>query len=158
MTGRPTQSREDSASSQPHRPTQPSTLRQSHTPPSRPGSDSSAQSEAVPSRSRNAVDGADESTPLIPSHGYSTSTAHPGACDHGTFSPRAGTPTNDSSQGFAGQDISQNTGSDSLEGLFSHTTSSDDWKQWLKSRMRTRKMGQSSELAERAGFRDTPLM
>lgn len=34
----------------------------------------------------------------------------------------------------------------------------DDWKRWLKKRMRTKKMGHSSVLAEQAGFEDTAFM
>jgi hypothetical protein len=34
----------------------------------------------------------------------------------------------------------------------------DDWKEWLKRRMRTKKMGKSRHLAAQAGFTDTPLM
>lgn len=154
MTGRPSHPREDSSSSQPHRPAQPSTLRQSYTPPSRPGSDGSNQGDdASPSSSRPVDGAADESTPLIQPNSFTTSTAHPGACNHGTFSPRAATPPNDLSHILDASEEDNNS-----EGLFSHTTGNDDWKQWLKSRMKTKKMGQSSEIAERAGFRDTPLM
>lgn len=45
-----------------------------------------------------------------------------------------------------------------LDTAITHIVGHDDWKRWLKKRMRTKKMGQSSELAERAGFRDTPYM
>lgn len=34
----------------------------------------------------------------------------------------------------------------------------DDWKRWLKKRIRTKKMGHSSMLAEQAGFKDTTSM
>lgn len=34
----------------------------------------------------------------------------------------------------------------------------EGWKKWLKKRMRTKKMGNSSRLAERAGVEDTTLM
>ncbi len=45
-----------------------------------------------------------------------------------------------------------------LDDAISAVVGNDDWKHWLKKRMRTRKMGQSSELAEQAGIRDTNLM
>lgn len=45
-----------------------------------------------------------------------------------------------------------------LDNAISHVMGHDDWKRWLKKRMKTRKMDQSSELAEQAGFRDTPYM
>jgi hypothetical protein len=34
----------------------------------------------------------------------------------------------------------------------------EDWKRWLKKRMRTKTMGHSSMLAEQAGFEDTTFM
>jgi hypothetical protein len=75
---------------------------------------------------------------------------------HGTFSPRASSPTGL----FSG---STDDGSDSLRstgngGIFASLLGGDDWKRWLTRRMRTTKMGHSSELAEQAGFRDTPFM
>ena len=34
----------------------------------------------------------------------------------------------------------------------------EDWKRWLKKRMTTKKMGNSSRLAERAGVQDSTYM
>lgn len=143
---RPSRSRENSASNL-HRPLQPSALRQSHTPPVARRAHS--QGSNVASR-RPMVDGpAGESMPLV------AHAAHPGACNHGTFSPRPSSPTNGPGNGDA---VGSAASVVSLESAVSHLGGTDDWKRWLKARMRTKKMGQSSQLAQQAGFRFTPLM
>jgi hypothetical protein len=45
-----------------------------------------------------------------------------------------------------------------LDNAISHIVGHEDWKKWLKRRIRTKKMGQSSQLAEQAGLHDTTLM
>ncbi|KAL7806399.1 sulfate transporter family domain-containing protein [Trichoderma aethiopicum] len=132
-------------SSKDHRPLQPSTLRQSHTPPSRPGSGDSNSSDAYPS-----IATVGESTPLI-RDGQSG--------QHGTFSPRGYSPINGLFSGSTddGDDDGERE-SEGQGGFFASLTASDEWKRWLSRRMRTTKMGQSSEIAEQAGFRDTPFM
>jgi hypothetical protein len=45
-----------------------------------------------------------------------------------------------------------------VDRAISHVVGHDDWKKSLKGLMRTKKMGQSSELAEQAGVRDTWFM
>lgn len=45
-----------------------------------------------------------------------------------------------------------------LDNAITTIVGSDDWKKWLKKRMRTKKMGRSSVLAEQAGVEDTALM
>lgn len=132
-------------SSKDHRPLQPSTLRQSHTPPSRPGSGDSNSSDAYPS-----IAAVGESTPLI-RDGQSG--------QHGTFSPRGYSPINGLFSGSTddGDDDGERE-SEGQGGFFASLTASDEWKRWLSRRMRTTKMGQSSEIAEQAGFRDTPFM
>lgn len=76
--------------------------------------------------------------------------------NNGTFSPRASSPNGL----FSGStdDGSESLGSAGNTGIFGSLLGGDDWKRWLKRRMRTTKMGHSSELAEQAGFRDTPFM
>jgi hypothetical protein len=91
-----------------------------------------------------------ESTPLIQDAG-----AGPGT--HGTFSPRASSPVNGIFSGST-DDESESQGSGGNNGIFASLVGGDDWKRWLARRMRTTKMGHSSELAEQAGFRDTPFM
>ncbi|PTB38718.1 uncharacterized protein TrAFT101_006740 [Trichoderma asperellum] len=136
-------------SSKDHRPLQPSTLRQSHTPPSRPGSEDSNHGDVYPSSTAVGGQFMGESTPLIlgsESRGR----------NNGTFSPRASSPNGL----FSGStdDGSESLGSAGNTGIFGSLLGGDDWKRWLKRRMRTTKMGHSSELAEQAGFRDTPFM
>lgn len=62
----------------------------------------------------------------------------------------------------SGDDDSETIGSGThipvLDDAITHIVGSDDWKRWLKKRIRTKKMGQSSALAEQAGIEDTPLM
>ncbi|TQV94205.1 sulfate permease [Cordyceps javanica] len=152
MTGRHrSQSGSDLSSPHRHQPAQPSTLRQSHTPGSRPvsyvdddgddnddnGNNNYLQDHNVPSL---AARRASEATPLLISS--TEPSAHPGECDHGTFSPRASTPM----------------GARELESHIDGMQGSEDWKSWLKQRIRTKKMGQASELAQRAGVRDDPIM
>lgn len=168
MMGHPSHHREDSSSSKSHRPAQPSSLRQSHAASSRDSSQDSGPAfrHAVPSRDDAARGDAtvggntDESTPLI-SDGGSTerrrsSAVHPGVCNHGTFSPRPMTP--DEVFPIARDDI-VTTGPD---GLFDNSSSQasieEGWKKWFSGRIRTKRMGETRELAHRAGFRDTPLM
>lgn len=161
MTGRPTHSREDSSSNNHHRPAQPSTLRQSHAASSRESSQ-----DSLPAFSR-AVDHdavvASESTPLIPSDDASSrrrsSAVHPGVCEHGTFSPRPLTPT----EGFGYPGDDDYLAAAGAGGLGDSTVSSSSgeeggWKKWFTGRIRTKKMGQSRELAQRAGFQDSTLM
>ncbi|RDA91575.1 hypothetical protein CP533_5985 [Ophiocordyceps camponoti-saundersi (nom. inval.)] len=86
---------------------------------------------------------AGESTPLVRAAlpGYLLPRSR-----HGTFSPRPASPPNGSRSG------------DTVASVDSAASAADDWKRWLRSRMRTRKMDQSHRLAEQAGFRFTPLM
>lgn len=150
MTGRHRSQLSDGSSAQPHQPAQPSTLRQSHTPSSRPVSYVDADADAdddgdnhkMPSSSGHGHrEGADasESTPLLIS---THEDVHPGECDHGTFSPRASTPM----------------GAQELERAIDGMQGSDDWKTWLKQRVRTKKMGQTSALAQSAGLNDDTIM
>ncbi|KAL7954696.1 sulfate transporter family domain-containing protein [Trichoderma compactum] len=137
-------------SSKDHRPLQPSTLRQSHTPPSRPGSGDSQSSDVYPSIMAIGDSFASESTPLIQDD-------QSGPRGHGTFNPQSSSPPNGLFGGSIDDDgETQDNGSNG--GFFSSLSGNDDWKRWLSRRMRTTKMGHSSELAEQAGFRDTPFM
>lgn len=111
---------------------------------------------------------ASESTPLISDHPERRPThpAHGGLCTHGTFSPRPSSPVDasggrESYDGYVEDDASSSVSGTRilvLDSAISHIVGHDDWKRWLKKRVRTKKMGQSSELAEQAGIRDTPLM
>ncbi|KAG5948545.1 hypothetical protein E4U60_001458 [Claviceps pazoutovae] len=169
MTGPPARRREDSSSNNDHRPLQPSTLRQSHVASSRESSQDSGPEfrEALPPSSPDENEqrrkNPSESTPLIPAERSRRrrSTAHPGVCEHGTFSPRPTSPLEAEFPFPAGA-----TAADAdTTGLFDNSAckpSSDGgiagWKLWFGGRMRTRKMDQSRELAQQAGIHDTPLM
>lgn len=100
-----------------------------------------------------------EGTPLMGDRRSETFPAD-GAYRHGTFSPRPETP--DQPLRGSSSDGASSPGSGTripaLDNAISNVMGSDDWKRWLRKRMRTKKMGQSSELAEQAGIRDTPLM
>lgn len=173
MTGRPSKhGREDSSSNNGHhRPSQPSSLRHSHAAPSRESSQDSGpafRNAAVPvdadAIARPAVD--DESAPLLPaatdSHRRRRSTVHPGVCEHGTFSPRPVSPDDGFPFPRSGGGSRHGAGHVETPDLFDSPASQPSpdagWKQWFHGRMRTKKMGQSRELAQLAGFRDTPLM
>lgn len=155
MSGRPTVNRASSYSGD-YRPVQPSSLRQSHRPSSR----------SRPSSNETPPEGifASESTPLVPNQGSSSHCyAHAGPCRHGTFSPRPESPTGEPLfLRHPDSDGSSTPGSGTripvLDSAITSIVGHDDWKKWLKKRIRTKKMGQSSELAAEAGIRDTPLM
>lgn len=146
MSGRNRDQPGDGSPAHPHQPAQPSTLRQSHTPSSRPvsyaddGDDDTHVHYHLPSSSSAAGQRASESTPLLVT--ATEPSPHPGECDHGTFSPRASTPL----------------GAREFESAIDGMQGSDDWKSWLKQRMRTKKMGQSTELAQRSGVNDSTIM
>lgn len=85
-----------------------------------------------------------------------------GGGSHGTFSPGVDSRADP----MLGPHL-DDTASDTTESIrtigvldktMAHVMGPENWKRWLKKNMRTKKMGQTSELAEQAGFRDTPLM
>lgn len=154
MTNRPSHSRTNS--SMDHRPAQPSALRQAASPPASPG-----QGATI-----NEIF-ANESTPLIDGDSQrptqrrgSVHPAHPGVCSHGTFSPRPMSPT--LTMRSTDEDGSETAGSGThipvLDNAITTIVGHEDWKKWLKKRMRTKTMGHSSMLAEQAGFEDTAFM
>ena len=152
MTGRPTHSRESSSYN--HRPSQPSALRNSYT---------AAQSSTFTNRhSQDDSEDTSESTPLFSSQDRDRhrSQAHEGACSHGTCSPRPCTPDNETLG--TGSDGSRTPATGTtiavLDDAITNIMGNDDWKKWMKKKMKTRKMGQSHALAEQNGFKDTPLM
>ncbi|GAB0133878.1 hypothetical protein EsDP_00002272 [Epichloe bromicola] len=163
MAGRSTHSREDSSSNNGHRPTQPSALRKSHAASSRESSRDSGPAfrHAItsPSCGDEGKPDANESTPLIPADTSERrrSTVHPGLCEHGTFSPRPVSPC-EGELPFTREDIVVTDSCRLIENSVSQTCSNDGWKKWFGGRIRTKKMGQSRELAQQAGIHDTPLM
>lgn len=174
MSGRSSHSRTNSTSNE-YRPAQPSALRQSLTA-QHPYIDeegrAAASTTAIPfsppespsqSPGRTAVTGVltSESTPLLPSQRRgSFHPAHPGVCSHGTFSPRPMSPAT-ITEGFddgASDTAASGTHIPVLDDAITTIVGHEDWKKWLKKRMTTKKMGNSSRLAERAGVQDTPYM
>lgn len=176
MVNRPSHSRTNSHTD--HRPAQPSALRQALSAQNRSDSDNGSGSSAPmasPPASPGPTSGApiseifaSESTPLM--QGNSTTStnhrrssihpAHPGVCSHGTFSPRPSSPA--MTMQSTDEDGSDTGGSGThipvLDSAITTIVGHDDWKRWLKKRMRTKKMGHSSVLAEQAGFEDTAFM
>ncbi|KJZ78645.1 hypothetical protein HIM_02036 [Hirsutella minnesotensis 3608] len=162
MTDSRASRRRDDPASNDHRPLQPSALRQSHRPDSSDSDPSTVN--AVPAAA--AADDqesapATESTPLVAGDAHSRRRssihpAHPGICNHGTFSPRPSSPAEGLGIGGAMGDGGAANGI--LDGAVNPASPPDDWKRWLTSRMRTKKMDQSSQLAQQAGFRFTFLM
>lgn len=170
MSDRPSRNRSNSGD---YRPAQPSALRHSHRPRSiNPGAEADSNLDLAPSTQPASSSAArmnpggflDETTPLVTSHQDRRPTAHPahgGICTHGTFSPRPETPI-DNPIRASSSDGSTTPGSGTripaLDNAITAVVGHDGWKKWLKKQMRTKKMGQSNELAEAAGIRDTHLM
>jgi hypothetical protein len=59
---------------------------------------------------------------------------------------------------FAGDDAVTAPSAGLFDNSSSQASIDESWKKWFSGRIRTKKMGQSRELAQQAGFRDTPLM
>ncbi|KAH7241150.1 sulfate transporter family-domain-containing protein [Fusarium redolens] len=181
MAKRPSHSRTNSGTD--HRPTQPSALRQalnahdrnesenptaegSTTPTSAPAASPPGSPGHPPGATINEIF-ANETTPLIDGNNQgsnprrgSVHPAHPGVCSHGTFSPRPMSPT--LTMRSTDEDGSETAGSGThipvLDNAITTIVGHEDWKKWLKKRMRTKTMGHSSMLAEQAGFEDTAFM
>jgi hypothetical protein len=97
-------------------------------------------------------------TPLV-SPNRRASTVHParaGICTHGTFGPKPESPEPLPSDGSSTPGFG--TRIPVLDNAILAVVGHDDWKKRLKRRVRTKKMGRSHEMAERAGIRDTPFM
>ncbi|KYK58327.1 hypothetical protein DCS_05340 [Drechmeria coniospora] len=177
-SGQASHSRENSGLTD-HRPLQPSNLRRSQTVSSRnvglgPGGHDSEPSSRPPSSPRSgngtrlSPAAAVESTPLLqrdelprPLRTH-VSSAHPGICQHGTFSPRPDSPAAGSGPQEDYLDGSDTAWSEApsggLDSAISSFVGTDDWKRWLKRRIKSKKVDHSIELAQRAGFRFTPMM
>lgn len=103
--------------------------------------------------------------------------AHPGPCNHGTFSPRAQSPSVSVRSAMSGAEAERasSIGSDEdadaaadgdlpvIDSVIAGIVGTGgaggaDWKRRLARRMRSKKMSTSSVLAEQAGFKDTTAM
>jgi hypothetical protein len=83
--------------------------------------------------------------------------AHEGPCTHGTFSPR---PTSPSSILTDPLSPTESEAEASIDGVLSGRSHrrQGSWKRQLASKMRSKKMSTSRELAERHGIKDSALM
>ncbi len=158
------------------RPAHPSSLRNAQQAPvsedSQYDNDDGPSSRRAGGRASGSLDtvlSASESTPLMADTGTSgrrskSHPAHEGICSHGTFSPRASSPVDPSGRRSHDDEddnassVESGTGIAALDSAVTHIVGHNGWKRWLKSRVRTKKMGRSSELAEQAGIQDSHLM
>ncbi|KAI1871888.1 hypothetical protein JX265_005874 [Neoarthrinium moseri] len=162
MSPRPSPpSRTNSRQAADHAPTTPSALRQAHT-----LSSSSLSNDGRSDHSADPADGSRPTTQAGPStlpetsDDFSETTsllhherAHPGPCDHGTFSPRPMSPT-PSSPRESDLDVGSLLGSEaSIERQLK-----GNWRKTLSSKMKTKTMTNSSALAEQHGFKDSRMM
>ncbi|CAJ2512513.1 Uu.00g055280.m01.CDS01 [Anthostomella pinea] len=124
-----------------HAPLTPSSLRQSRT--------ISSSSSMLSTRPDTANDESNETTSLL-HHEH----AHDGPCNHGTFSPRASSPTRrDRNLDSEGTSIADSEGSTlPANSQFLKGSSS---RRNFSSRIKSKKMTDSSALAERHGFKDS---
>ncbi len=105
---------------------------------------------------------ATESTALLRSVLDARECSHADQCNHGTFSPRPGSPT----ASLQSSDTGQGSGSDSnssaplIDGFISSIAGRGHagWRRKWARKMRSMKMSTSSQLAERHGVEDTTLM
>ncbi|KAH6660904.1 sulfate transporter family-domain-containing protein [Truncatella angustata] len=156
----PSPSRSNSRQAYDHAPTTPSALRNSHTLSSSSLSNNSMADDDV-ARDENSPPSTQAGPSIVPntSADPSESTsllhherAHPGQCDHGTFSPRPGSPVG-SSYRSSDVDTTSMVGSDASIGQLK-----GNWRKTLSSKMKTKTMANSSSLAEQHGFRDSNMM
>ncbi|KAJ2905500.1 sulfate transporter 4.1 [Zalerion maritima] len=93
--------------------------------------------------------------------------AHPGPCNHGTFSPRPGTPSGSVVEGLdsdAGEDAlnddSDTSGSSVplIDAVVGKLTGRQSWKKKLAKRMKSKTMNHTSHIAEEAGIEDSWTM
>ncbi|KAJ1326907.1 putative sulfate transporter [Microdochium nivale] len=139
-----------------HAPATPSTLRQSHTLSSSPGSHHSHHSDdgrAGPSSRPPGVDGTfddyTETTSLLHHE-----RAHDGDCDHGTFSPRASSPIPSTQNSEDRNSIMASDASvGSIEGQLKGGR-----KKVFSDRLKSRNMMNTREFAEQHGIKDSNYM
>lgn len=160
MSPRPSPAERTNSRPADHAPTTPSALRNSHTLSSSTLSNNSIYEgddargeespadEAGPSVVPNTSADASEATSLLHHE-----RAHPGACDHGTFSPRPGSPVGSS---FRGSDIDAGSLLGSDASIERHLKG--NWRKTLSNKMKTKTMTNSSSLAEQHGFKDSTMM
>lgn len=112
-------------------------------------SDDTTREPAGPSTRHDlSNDDTDETTSLLANH----ERVHDGPCDHGTFSPRVSSPT--SRPGILDAEAGSVAGSDS-SAPSSETLLKGSWKKTFSSRVKSKKMTDSSTLAQQHGVEDS---
>ncbi|KAI0892062.1 sulfate transporter family-domain-containing protein [Annulohypoxylon nitens] len=136
-----------------HAPITPSTLRQSRTVSSSSMSDDTPGHLAGPStRHEPFADETTETTSLL-----HNDHAHDGPCDHGTFSPRVSSPP--SRGGVFDAEIGSVADSDGSGSVpSSDTLLKGSWRKTFSSRVKSKKMTDSSTLAQQHGVQDSWAM
>ncbi|XDG09802.1 hypothetical protein ABKA04_009417 [Annulohypoxylon sp. FPYF3050] len=136
-----------------HAPITPSTLRQSRTVSSSSMSDDTPGHLAGPStRHEPSADETTETTSLL-----HNDHAHDGPCDHGTFSPRVSSPP--SRGGVFDAEIGSVADSDGSGSVpSSDTLLKGSWRKTFSSRVKSKKMTDSSTLAQQHGVQDSWAM
>lgn len=164
MSSRPTPSRPGHN----HAPANPSGLRQAFTAssygsmdggsdPASPETSDDASSHrraaAGPSRQRPT-----ETTALLDAALDFREPAHEGPCNHGVFSPRPTSPLGNSHGDSPSPDESETDASLRGPDGVSSSTRQDKKKKGWASRIKSKKMTTSRDLAQRHGFKDSPFM
>lgn len=170
--GRPSPPRTNSRVANDHAPATPSALRQSHTLSSSSLSNASQADDdedfhwhsvgASPTPPMGASPPATQAGPSIVPYATASETssllhherAHPGPCDHGTFSPRPTSPTGSSLKG-SDVDATSLLGS---EASIDSQLKTGNWRKALTNKMKSKTMTNSRALAEQHGFKDSRMM
>jgi hypothetical protein len=154
-----------------HTPAHPSGLRQIYTASSTSSADDAPDPASPdgdePVSPRHTVAGPSkqrptEGTALLGTALFLREEAHEGPCNHGTFSPRPTSPTS-----LLGESLASSPPESDAEGsllgvggLLSEDSSRrlSKWKRDWAAKMKSKKMSNSSALAERHGIKDSALM
>ncbi|KAI4863823.1 sulfate transporter family-domain-containing protein [Hypoxylon rubiginosum] len=130
-----------------HAPLTPSGLRQSRTVSSSSTSDDTTGDAAGPStRHDHSNDETNETTSLLHHE-----RVHEGPCDHGTFSPRVSSPP----PSAANPDPETGSTADSESSVPASETQLKNWRRAFSSRVKSKKMTDSSNLAHQHGVKDS---
>jgi hypothetical protein len=167
MSGRRSPQRSNSRVANDHAPVTPSALRQSHTLSSSSLSNSSqvdddddyhwhsvnrpaAGTTSPPAQAGPSIVSTSALDPSETSSLLHHERAHPGPCDHGTFSPRPMSPAG-SSDAEGASLLGSDTSTD-------RQASRGNWRKTLSSKMKSKTMTNSRALAEQHGFKDSRMM
>jgi hypothetical protein len=113
---------------------------------------------AGPSLPTHQHDGPSETTGLLRGVLDFREHAHEGPCNHGTFSPRPGSPVNALDADMRPTSPDSIASWNLVDGMIAGNSSNKDWKRRWAARLRSKKMSTSSALLERHGVQDTVYM